>query len=406
MKERKTPFLTVDIIINLNNKGIVLIKRKNFPHGWALPGGFVDVGETVEHAAIREAKEETNLDIFNVKQFQVYSDPSRDPRMHTAACVFTAEAKGIPIAGDDAGDHMIAHLDNVPTLVFDHNKIISDYTEAFTSKQLLDDSIKIAENEDFPYGDCTSELIFDDAHTSKATIIVKENCIVSGLQVLQYIVEKNARVLTLTPHCKNGDQILKGKIIATLAGRTKSILMYERLMLNFLQRLSGIATYTHQFVERIENKIAILDTRKTTPGLRYLEKEAVTHGGGKNHRMNLSLMIMIKDTHIRAAGSITEALRKIKVLHSDKKIEVEVQTLDEVHEVLRDPPDIIMLDNMNFDDIQKAITLINKKSKIEISGCITLDSISQYKDLEIDYVSVGAITHSARAIDISMEIEN
>src|SRR3989338_6146180 len=109
MNKRVTPFLTVDIIINLNNQGIVLIKRKNPPYGWALPGGFVDVGETVEHAAIREAKEETNLDIFNLKQFHLYSDPSRDPRMHTAACVFTADATGIPQAGDDAGDYIIAH---------------------------------------------------------------------------------------------------------------------------------------------------------------------------------------------------------------------------------------------------------------------------------------------------------
>jgi len=353
MKERKTPFLTVDIIINLNNKGIVIIKRKNPPHGWALPGGFVDVGETVEHAALREAKEETNLDIFNLKQFGVYSDPLRDPRMHTAACVFTADAKGIAQAGDDALDYIIAELDHIPQLVFDHTRIISDYKGEFEKTKLLDEIIRRAEKEDFPYGDSTSRLIFDDAHTAKATIIVKEDCIISGLQVLEYIVEKHASAFSLTLHCKNGDHILKGKIIATLSGQTKMLLTYERLMLNFLQRLSGIATYTHQFVEKIGNKIAILDTRKTTPGLRYLEKEAVTHGGGKNHRMNLSDMIMIKDTHIQAAGSITEALQKVRTAHTDKKIEIEVRTLDEVHEVLRDPPDIIMLDNMNYHDMQK-----------------------------------------------------
>ncbi len=405
MNNRVTPFLTVDIIINLENKGIILIKRKNPPYGWALPGGFVDVGESVEHAAIREAKEETNLDICNLKQFHVYSDPSRDPRMHTVATVFTANAIGTPRAGDDAQEFMISDLYNLPKLAFDHDIIVTDYKNQFAPQTLAHDLISIAEKEDFPFGDCTSEIIFDDKHTSKAQILVKEDCIISGLQVIEQIVKRHHKNISCDFHYKNGDRVNKGKNIATITGTTKLLLTYERLMLNFLQRLSGIATYTRQFTEKMGNHIEILDTRKTTPGLRYLEKEAVVHGGGKNHRMNLSDMIMIKDTHIRAVGSITEALRKIRNAHLHKKVEVEVRTIEEVYETLSNPPDIIMLDNMSYADMQKAIQLINKKSKIELSGGVSLDSINEYKNLDIDYCSVGSLTHSARAIDISMKIE-
>lgn len=208
-----------------------------------------------------------------------------------------------------------------------------------------------------------------------------------------------------TEYKKDGDKILNKDLILKIKANVKTILSAERTALNYLQRMSGIATYTQKMVEALDDKnILLLDTRKTTPNMRIFEKYSVRVGGGYNHRYNLSDAIMLKDNHIDAAGSITEAIKLAKEYSPFiKKIEIEVEDLKGVEEAVKAGADIIMLDNMDIETTKKAIKIINKKAIIECSGNIDITNINRFKGLEIDYVSSGAITHSAKILDLSLK---
>lgn len=261
--------------------------------------------------------------------------------------------------------------------------------------------------EDIGGGDITSISIFSPLDTSQCRIVSKDDGIFCGKDIVTILYEYIDSTIQIKYVVEDGTSILPGSIIAKLTGPTIKLLEGERILLNFLQRLSGIATATAHYVQLLNGtNISILDTRKTLPGYRILDKYAVTIGGGSNHRMGLFDMILIKDNHIKAAGGIKEAIQK--VIHSygtQYKIEVETNNLDEVKDALLFPIDIIMLDNMSYQTMQEAILLINKKTKIEVSGNITEERLVQLRNLDIDYLSVGSLTHSVKAFDISMKFD-
>lgn len=268
----------------------------------------------------------------------------------------------------------------------------------------IDEWVKRSLEEDLGSGDVTSDgiLIQDDVAT--AIVTAKESLVVCGLDIFRKVflhLDEAARFSG--PATKDGTEITaRGEIIQVNA-KTSALLKGERTALNIIQRLSGIATLTRKFVNAAK-PVTILDTRKTTPGLRIFEKYAVHCGGGTNHRFGLFDAILIKDNHIKIAGGITSAIKRIRKQTSGK-IEVETVNLDEVREALEMGVDIIMLDNMAPETVKKAVALIDGKSKIEVSGSIDLESLSRLKGLGIDTISVGALTHSARAVDISMNIQ-
>lgn len=272
---------------------------------------------------------------------------------------------------------------------------------------LVSKLIKLAIQEDLAGGDITSDLSLSSASYSKAYFVARERLVVCGFPVLQMLIKELGSGLILGKLLAEGDTARKDEVIAMVRGKTKDILAFERTALNFLQRLSGIATATREAVSRVK-KIRILDTRKTTPGLRTLEKYAVKVGGGRNHRMSLSDMILVKNNHVDARGSLSEVMRQI-LKRKPKKIplEVEVRNMQELAEVLPFRPDIIMLDNMNDAAIKKAVKVIRKSSKgikIEASGGITLRRLKTLDRTGIDYVSMGAITNRAQSVDISLRI--
>jgi len=272
-------------------------------------------------------------------------------------------------------------------------------------KYSLHKIIDLAIEEDIKSGDITSQAIFSDTDESDAYVIAKENGIFCGGFVAEEVYNKIDSSLSLIIEVKEGAHIKKGDVVLRIKGKTSSILMGERITLNFLQRMCGIATKTGVITKLIdETDIEILDTRKTLPGFRYLDKYAVICGDGTNHRIGLYDMVMIKDNHIKAAGSITNAVKKIRKSYGEKfKIEVETTDLNEVKEAVDQNIDIIMLDNMNKETMIQAINIINKKSKIEISGNMDKDKIDKIKDLDVDYISIGSLTHSVNAFDLSMK---
>jgi nicotinate-nucleotide pyrophosphorylase (carboxylating) len=259
------------------------------------------------------------------------------------------------------------------------------------------DIIDQALEEDVGSGDITTDSIVPKNHTSKAVIIAREAGIIAGLNIAERIFNK----ATFSAKVKDGDHIKPNQIVAEIQGNTRQILSSERVALNFLQRLSGIATLTNQYVSAAKS-VKILDTRKTTPGLRKLEKYAVRMGGGTNHRMGLYDMTIIKDSHIKIAGSITKAVELAR--KTGKKIEVEVEHLNQVNEAINAQPDIIMLDNMSIADMKKAVKVINKQIPIEASGNMTLERVSQVAKIGVDYISVGALTHSPKALNMSLKL--
>jgi len=269
---------------------------------------------------------------------------------------------------------------------------------------ICEDYEKFLENKNIDLLDLTSNAIFEDEE-KKAYIISKSSGILSGLDVLRRIYEIIDNSLIITNLKKNGDFFEKGEKIATIRGKIKSILIGERTSLNFLGHLSGIATEVSNLTGLLKDtKIHILDTRKTLPGLRILEKNAVLDGGGINHRMGLYDMILVKDNHIDAAGSITKAVKKVRDAYGNRyKIEVETRNLSEVKETLALNVDRIMLDNMNRNEIKKAIEIINGKTEIEVSGNMNAGKIKRLKNLGIDYISVGYITYSAGHSDFSLK---
>ncbi len=261
-------------------------------------------------------------------------------------------------------------------------------------------------------GDITSEAIFSDQDMANAVIKSKSSGILSGAYLLNPIFSKINQQIKTDIQAKDGDQLNKGTIICKLYGPVKAILAGERTALNFLQRLSGIATLTNQYVQAIKNtKTRLLDTRKTTPNLRILEKKAVLHGGGCNHRFGLFDMILIKDTHVKRSGGVSNALRKAIQYRGDRKdlkIEVEVQSVPEFEEALSFSPDRIMLDNMCVEEMQKCVNLIKERNvpvETEASGNITLANIESVAETGVDFISSGALTHSAAALDIHLVID-
>jgi nicotinate-nucleotide pyrophosphorylase (carboxylating) len=264
--------------------------------------------------------------------------------------------------------------------------------------------IILALREDIGHGDITTNAIFNGNSNSEAIIIANEDGIFCGGDIAKNIFNEIDAAVKVTVLVKDGKNVKKGDKLVKISGRTKSLLTGERTCLNFAQRMSGIATKTNRIAGQLKNTgIAVLDTRKTVPGLRLLDKYAVKCGGGKNHRMGLFDMILIKNNHIKAAGSITEAVIAVKDAYGKKyKIEVETRTLNEVREALKCKPDIIMLDNMNKNTMRNAIDIINGKTKIEVSGNIDENNLQNISDLKIDYVSIGGLTHSVNAFDLSM----
>lgn len=270
----------------------------------------------------------------------------------------------------------------------------------------MDKIIRDALKEDIGAGDITSDLLIADKKV-KAILLAKEDGVFCGQYVARQIF--NAYQLKYSFNIKDGQKIHKGDILARFSGSAKNILKTERTLLNFLQRLSGVATLTSEFVQDVKPyKTRILDTRKTTPGLRLLEKYAVVCGGGVNHRIGLYDMILVKDNHLKLVGSWQSAVSRLKNKPKNMKVEVEAENLVQVKEIVKaEIADIILLDNMSVKTLKQAITLIRKDSPqtlIEISGGVTLKNVQSYARLGVDRISIGALTHSARALDISLEI--
>lgn len=266
--------------------------------------------------------------------------------------------------------------------------------------------ITLALKEDIGRGDVTTNSVVSKSQNAIAKIVAKEEGIICGLPIAELICSTFDKKIKIKKKVKEGAFVQAGTIITELYGSCNSLLTIERTILNFLQRMSGIATETNRYVKIIEGtKAKILDTRKTSPGLRLLDKYAVKTGGGKNHRIGLFDMILIKDNHINAAGSIEKAVELCRRKNSAKvKIEVEVSSLEQVKEALEAKADIIMLDNMNITQMKMAVKLINGKCKTEASGGITKKSIRKIAETGIDYISIGALTHSVKALDIAMYI--
>ncbi len=270
-----------------------------------------------------------------------------------------------------------------------------------------DDLIEIALKEDIGYADITTDNLVGPELEGVGVIIAKESLVVAGLEIAKRVFQRLDAKVVYKSGFKDGDIVEKGGTLFQVSGQLNALLKGERTALNFLQRLSGIATNVRSYVDKFKKSaIRLVDTRKTTPGLRFLEKYAVRVGGAFNHRMGLYDGVLIKDNHIAACGGITASVERIrsKISHL-VKVEVEVSTIDEVKEATAAGADVIMLDNMNMRQIKESIALIGDRAIVEVSGGITRDNIARLADVGVDLISVGAFTHSARSMDISMRIE-
>lgn len=273
---------------------------------------------------------------------------------------------------------------------------------------LLDQLIDIAIEEDISTGDLATNALIAKGQRATALITAKADGVISGLAVAERVLETiSTEEYLFEPYLQDGDRVAKGDKILKIEGTYRDLLTSERLMLNFLQRMSGIATATRQMVDLIAGtKAQLLDTRKTVPGHRLTDKLAVKHGGGTNHRMGLYDMAMIKDNHIKAAGGISKAIKQVKAtLPISVKVEVETTNLEEVKEALQGGADIIMLDNMSSEMMKEAVALIGNNAATEASGNITHERIREVAETGVDFISVGALTHSVRALDMSMNFE-
>lgn len=267
--------------------------------------------------------------------------------------------------------------------------------------------IEYALKEDIGSGDITTDSIIHGELIAHATMTAKASGIIAGLPVAEFVFRSLNPDIVWNPFVKDGDKIRKGDTIVEIKGSYRALLTGERVALNFLQRMSGIATMTSNYVEAVkEFKTEILDTRKTVPGLRILDKYSVKTGGGTNHRIGLYDMVLIKDNHIKVAGGITNAVDQVRKNSPELiKIEVETTTLEEVREALGKKVDMIMLDNMSTDIMKEAVKIINGRTKVEASGNMTIDRLKEVAATGVDYISIGALTHSVTAMDISMNIE-
>ena len=274
-----------------------------------------------------------------------------------------------------------------------------------TMKMQADELILMALKEDITSEDVSTNAVMPNARKGAVELIAKEDGVIAGLQVY-------ARVFTLLDenteirfHCKDGNEVKKGQLLANVTGDIRVLLSGERVALNYLQRMSGIATYTREVSKLLEgSSVTLLDTRKTTPNCRVFEKYAVRVGGGSNHRYNLSDGVLLKDNHIGAAGSVAKAVAMAKEdAPFVRKIEVEVETLEQVREAVEAGADIIMLDNMSPEQMKEAVKLIGGRAETECSGNVTRENIERIREIGVDYVSSGALTHSAPILDISMK---
>jgi len=259
--------------------------------------------------------------------------------------------------------------------------------------------------EDLGWGDVTTDAVVPSELRARGVILCKCDCVIAGLDVAAEAFGQLDPGCAFDRKCKDGDRCKPGDTIAEVHGQATAMLTAERTALNFLQRLSGIATLTRKFVDASSGTITILDTRKTTPTLRALEKYAVRAGAGTNHRAGLDDGILIKDNHIRMAGSIPEAVRRMKAAGAEMPIEVEAQTLEQVDEAVAAGADIILVDNLPIDQVREAVKRIGGRTKVELSGGVTLDRLPELARTGADYVSIGALTHSAPAADLSFELE-
>ncbi len=278
-----------------------------------------------------------------------------------------------------------------------------------TKEQLIDELIDLAFAEDI--GDCdhTTLCCIPDTAMGKSRLLIKEPGILAGVEIARKIFHRFDPDLKMTVYIEDGTAVKPGDVAFVVEGRVQSLLQTERLMLNVMQRMSGIATMTHRYVKKLEGlHTRILDTRKTTPGMRMLEKEAVKIGGGVNHRIGLFDMILLKDNHVDFAGGIENAISRchdyLKAKGKDLKIEIEVRNLDELKEVMRvGGVDRIMLDNFSPELTKEAVKIVGGKYEIESSGGITFDTIRDYAESGVDFVSVGALTHSVKGLDMSFK---
>ena len=271
---------------------------------------------------------------------------------------------------------------------------------------LIDRLIIEALKEDMPYGDVTTDNVFDDSHMSEAFFVAKQSGIICGVGVAKRVFEILDETLVTDHELEDGEPVKEGDIILEIRGRTKALLKGERTALNLIQRMSGISTTTWEYVKEAEGYGArITDTRKTTPMLRYLEKYAVTIGGGHNHRFSLSDAAMLKDNHIDALGGMIKAVSVLrKKLPHTMKIEVEADSMEKVSLAIEAKADIIMLDNMSIEQMKKAVEYINKRAVVEASGNVTKEKIRAIAQTGVDIISSGKLTHSVQALDISMKI--
>jgi nicotinate-nucleotide pyrophosphorylase (carboxylating) len=269
----------------------------------------------------------------------------------------------------------------------------------------LKELIETALEEDIGAGDVTSEATIPAESTSEAVMLAKQHLVLAGIEVSRAVFLSLDPTIKFITFAKDGDIVHAGTEFARLSGNTRALLAGERVALNLLQHMSGIATLTAKHVAMLKGlKTKVLDTRKTLPGLRRLEKHAVRMGGGQNHRMGLYDMVLIKDNHIKASGSITKAVASARAKCGNLRIEVETRTLAEVREALTVKADIIMLDNMPIDIMREAVKLISGRALVEASGNVMLETVRQIAETGVDYVSSGSLTHSAPAADISMKI--
>jgi nicotinate-nucleotide pyrophosphorylase (carboxylating) len=285
--------------------------------------------------------------------------------------------------------------------------------------------VKWALSEDVGSGDITTLNTLPTGVGARAVIVMKEPGVVAGLEVARLTFKEVDGTLKFDPLTSDGERVEAGVAVARVSGSAGSILTAERTALNFLQRLSGVATQTRRFVDRVEGTPAvILDTRKTTPGLRYMEKYAVKMGGGENHRFALWDMYLVKDNHIRAAGGLTAAIDRIQRTRQDVPLEVEVESLAQLREALRPEVDRILVDNRPVEEVRRAVEEVDRWfekhapesrrmrkearrwPEVEVSGGLTLDNVRSYAETGADYLSVGALTHSAPAVNLSLEIED
>ena len=274
-----------------------------------------------------------------------------------------------------------------------------------TMKMQADQLIRMALQEDITSEDVSTNAVMPTATKGTVDLIAKEDGVIAGLDIYARVFTILDEKTEIDFHCKDGDEVKKGELMATVTGDIRVLLSGERVALNYLQRMSGIATYTRQVAKLLEgSKVTLLDTRKTTPNCRVFEKYAVRVGGGCNHRYNLSDGVLLKDNHIGAAGSVTKAIQMAKAYAPFvRKIEIEVETLEQVKEAVEAGADIIMLDNMTPEVMKQAVELIDGRAQTECSGNITKENMQKSREIGVDFVSSGALTHSAPILDISMK---